>query len=158
MEARASSEQGSPGQLVALAAGFVFNPIVLYSDFVLKTTGKGLPPGPGGGNSAIAFLCTPKRASPEPLRPTGGIYGAAEGVGFLVRILCSLLFAHTASRLRITLTGGLRHSGLELGNKGPDWVRVASRRAFSIVRRLRYTSRDNVDLLSSTLLSKDENL
>ena len=50
MKARANSEQIAPAQLAATAAGFVFNPIVLYSDFVLKTTGKGLPPGPGGSS------------------------------------------------------------------------------------------------------------
>ena len=45
---------------VATVLGAVSNPLVLYSLFVLKTTGSGLPPGPFG------------------------LYGAAEGVGFLV--------------------------------------------------------------------------
>lgn len=43
-----------------VAAGFVANPVVLVSEYFLKTTGEGLPPGPGG------------------------IYGATEGVSYLV--------------------------------------------------------------------------
>lgn len=38
-------------------SGAIFNPIVLYSEFILYTTGKGLDPGPGG------------------------LYGALEGIG-----------------------------------------------------------------------------
>jgi hypothetical protein len=34
--------------LAATAAGIVANPICLWSEWTLKTTGAGLPPGPGG--------------------------------------------------------------------------------------------------------------
>lgn len=43
-----------------MVAGAVANPLVLYSLFVLKSTGSGLPPGPYG------------------------LYGAAEGVSYLI--------------------------------------------------------------------------
>jgi hypothetical protein len=38
----------------------VANPVMLYSEYTLKTTGEGIPPGPGG------------------------VYGALEGVSYLV--------------------------------------------------------------------------
>ena len=56
----ASNELGTPA-LAAAAAGLVASPICLWSEFTLKTTGSGLPPGPGGA------------------------LGAAEGVSYLVR-------------------------------------------------------------------------
>ena len=54
-----TTDAGTLGTAVTVA-GAVFNPVVLYSEWVLKTTGSGLPPGPGG------------------------LYGAAEGIGYLV--------------------------------------------------------------------------
>lgn len=47
--------------IATAAAGLIFNPLVIWSEYTLKTTGAGLPPGPGG------------------------LVGAAEGVGYLVR-------------------------------------------------------------------------
>lgn len=41
-------------------AGLVANPVVLLSEYFLKTTGQGLPPGPGG------------------------LYGATEGISYLI--------------------------------------------------------------------------
>lgn len=55
----ASGETGAAGT-AAVVAGAVANPLVLYSLFVLKSTGSGLPPGPYG------------------------LYGAAEGVSYLI--------------------------------------------------------------------------
>jgi hypothetical protein len=46
--------------LAAIAAGLVANPVMLFSEYTLKTTGEGIPPGPGG------------------------LYGALEGVSYLV--------------------------------------------------------------------------
>ncbi|KAL3156975.1 Cysteine-rich secretory protein LCCL domain-containing 1 [Trebouxia sp. C0009 RCD-2024] len=57
---RAASDQDSKLTKAVVAAGFVANPVVLVSEYFLKTTGEGLPPGPGG------------------------IYGATEGVSYLV--------------------------------------------------------------------------
>jgi hypothetical protein len=53
VRASSSSEDIGTGGLVAAAAGAVANPVMLYSEYVLKTTGSGLPPGPGGLYGAI---------------------------------------------------------------------------------------------------------
>ena len=52
-----------PAGLAAIAAGLVCNPIMLYSEYVLKTTGAGLPPGPGGIFGALGehALCCAHR-------------------------------------------------------------------------------------------------
>jgi hypothetical protein len=39
--------------LVGIAAGLISNPVVAFSLYTLKTTGAGLPPGPGGLYGAI---------------------------------------------------------------------------------------------------------
>ena len=58
----ASNDTASTGAVgtAATVLGALANPVVLYSEWVLKTTGSGLPPGPGG------------------------LYGAAEGISYLV--------------------------------------------------------------------------
>lgn len=58
VRAEASSNL-TTGQTAALVSGAIFNPVVLYSEYTLFSTGKGLDPGPAG------------------------IYGALEGVGKL---------------------------------------------------------------------------
>ena len=61
--ARAASpelENNGAVSTAAVALGALANPTVLYSLYVLKSTGSGLPPGPYG------------------------LYGAAEGVSYLV--------------------------------------------------------------------------
>jgi hypothetical protein len=55
----AAADVGAAG-LAAIAAGLVANPVMLFSEYTLKTTGEGIPPGPGG------------------------LYGALEGVSYLV--------------------------------------------------------------------------
>ena len=60
MRTRAAAEQSSNLTKAAVAAGLIANPVVLVSEYFLKTTGEGLPPGPGG------------------------LYGATEGVSYLV--------------------------------------------------------------------------
>ncbi|CAL5219329.1 g1141 [Coccomyxa viridis] len=57
--AASDSETGTAGK-AAVALGALANPIVLVSDYVLFKTGRGLPEGPGG------------------------LFGAAEGVSYLV--------------------------------------------------------------------------
>ena len=57
---RAAIDEDSTVTKAVVAAGFVANPVVLVSEYFLKTTGEGLPPGPGG------------------------LYGATEGVSYLV--------------------------------------------------------------------------
>ncbi len=53
----ASTDDLSTAETAALVSGAIFNPVVLYSEWTLFQTGKGLDPGPAG------------------------IYGALEGVG-----------------------------------------------------------------------------
>ena len=63
----AASDSLTTGQNAALIGGAIFNPVVLFSEWTLFSTGKGLDPGPAG------------------------IYGALEGVGQLI----TSLFADT---------------------------------------------------------------
>lgn len=57
VKAAASDSELTLPQNAALVAGAIFNPIVLFSEWTLFSTGKGLDPGPAG------------------------LYGAAEGIG-----------------------------------------------------------------------------
>ena len=66
---KAGDTELSTAELAAAASGLVANPICLWSEFTLKTTGSGLPPGPGGA------------------------LGAAEGVSYLVHSTTLLLAA-----------------------------------------------------------------
>jgi hypothetical protein len=61
---RAVADDLTTPQTGALVSGAIFNPIVLYSEFTLFTTGKGLDPGPGG------------------------LYGALEGIGQPLNFPC----------------------------------------------------------------------
>lgn len=67
--ARRAEASNEPLQLAAGVTGCLAAPLTLYSEFVLKTTGSGLPPGPGG------------------------LVGAAEGVSYLVSFPPSLSYA-----------------------------------------------------------------
>ncbi|KAL0031335.1 hypothetical protein WJX79_004525 [Trebouxia sp. C0005] len=60
LKTKATAEPDSTLTKAVVAAGLVANPVVLVSEYFLKTTGEGLPPGPGG------------------------IYGATEGISYLV--------------------------------------------------------------------------
>ena len=66
-----------------VAAGFVANPVVLVSEYFLKTTGEGLPPGPGG------------------------IYGATEGVSYLVIVGVVAWSLYTKAKTGSGLPGNL---------------------------------------------------
>lgn len=69
----APSTTGSTGQLAAGLAGLLAVPVVAWSEYTLKTTGCGLPPGPGG------------------------VLGAAEGVAYLA--VAALAVWSVASKL-----------------------------------------------------------
>lgn len=64
---RAASDSLTTGQNVALIGGAIFNPVVLFSEWTLFSTGKGLDPGPAG------------------------IYGALEGIGKSSFCICKTL-------------------------------------------------------------------
>jgi hypothetical protein len=51
-QASSTDDVGTAG-LVGIAAGLISNPVVAISLYTLKTTGAGLPPGPGGLYGAI---------------------------------------------------------------------------------------------------------
>lgn len=53
--------------LVGIAAGLISNPVVAYSLYTLKTTGAGLPPGPGGLYGAIGEI-TKQQHRAQPIR------------------------------------------------------------------------------------------
>jgi hypothetical protein len=89
------TEIGGLGTAV-VAVGIISNPIVLYSEYTLATTGSGLPPGPYGlvgaaeGLSYLAILSIigwsaytkVKTGSGLPAGPSG-LLGAVEGLSYL---------------------------------------------------------------------------
>lgn len=57
-QASSTDDVGAAG-LAGIAVGLISNPVVAFSLYTLKTTGAGLPPGPGGLYGAIGTdLCT----------------------------------------------------------------------------------------------------
>lgn len=65
-----AEESNDTVQIAAGAAGVLAAPLCLYSEYVLKTTGSGLPPGPAG------------------------LVGAAEGISYLVRSYLHAFIRH----------------------------------------------------------------
>eukprot|EP00271_Cylindrocystis_brebissonii_P008841 TRINITY_DN23357_c0_g1_i1.p1 TRINITY_DN23357_c0_g1~~TRINITY_DN23357_c0_g1_i1.p1 ORF type:complete len:180 (+),score=10.98 TRINITY_DN23357_c0_g1_i1:130-669(+) len=113
--AASEAESSSPVEYAAAIGGLIFSPIVAYSLYTLKTTGCGLPPGPGGLYGAaegIGFLVVygivgwsaytkVKTGSGLPNGPYG-LLGAAEGLSYLI-VLASLI----VGGLQIAEFGGL---------------------------------------------------
>jgi hypothetical protein len=56
-QASSTDDVGAAG-LAGIAVGLVSNPVVALSLYTLKTTGAGLPPGPGGLYGAIGTCRT----------------------------------------------------------------------------------------------------
>lgn len=90
------SEDIGPIGLAATGLGLVAAPVVLYSEYVLQTTGCGLPAGPGGALGAlegISYLTVAgiflwsivKKVRTGTGLPAGpaGLLGAVEGLSFL---------------------------------------------------------------------------
>jgi hypothetical protein len=76
-------------QVAAGVTGCLAAPLCLYSEFVLKTTGSGLPPGPGG------------------------VVGAAEGISYLVRpTTCKWHYFLTQCQLCWQLAGDIAWTAL----------------------------------------------
>lgn len=104
VRAEASSE-GSTLQTVGAFGGLLAVPVVLYSLYVLKTTGCGLPPGPGGSVGAaegVSYLAVVglvgwsvytkvKTGSGLPAGPFG-ILGAVEGLSYLTLLAAVVVF------------------------------------------------------------------
>lgn len=83
VQARAAIDQESTVTKAVVAAGFIANPVVLVSEYFLKTTGEGLPPGPGG------------------------VYGATEGVSYLVIVGVVAWSLYTKAKTGSGLPGNL---------------------------------------------------
>lgn len=95
---RSSLTEGQQAALTAAAVPAL--PVVAYSEFVLGTTGCGLPPGPGGllgaaeGVSYLIVVALVALSAWTKLRtgkglPAGpaGFLGAAEGLAFLLAVV-----------------------------------------------------------------------
>ncbi|MCO5603735.1 hypothetical protein L7F22_057887 [Adiantum nelumboides] len=103
-QSETAGDVGTPG-LVAIAAGLVANPVVGWSLFTLKTTGCGLPPGPGGaigaleGVSYLAILGIISWSAYTKIKtgsglPNGpfGLLGAVEGLSYLSLLAIAVVF------------------------------------------------------------------
>ncbi|KAF8072746.1 hypothetical protein HT031_000406 [Scenedesmus sp. PABB004] len=111
----AQGDAVGPAEYAGIAAGLVANPVCLWSEYTLKTTGAGLPPGPGGALGAlegvsylvvvgiIAWSVATKARTGSGL-PAGpaGLLGAVEGFSYL-----SLLGAIVAFGLTFAEKGAL---------------------------------------------------
>jgi hypothetical protein len=103
-QTEADSGVGAAG-VAAIAGGLVANPVVAWSLYTLKTTGCGLPPGPGGaigaaeGVSYLVILGTVawstytkvKTGSGLPSGPAG-LLGAVEGLSYLSLLAILVVF------------------------------------------------------------------
>ena len=110
-ESEKSSGSGNIGEDVgaagvsAIVSGLVANPVIVWSLFTLKTTGCGLPPGPGGALGAlegISYLAIvaiigwsiytkSKTGSGLPPGPFG-LLGAVEGLSYLSILAIAIVF------------------------------------------------------------------
>ncbi|KAI3437440.1 uncharacterized protein J3R85_005425 [Psidium guajava] len=90
----------------AIAGGLVSTPVIAWSLYTLKTTGCGLPPGPGGSIGAlegVSYLAVlgivgwsaftkSKTGSGLPSGPSG-LLGAVEGLSYLALLGIAVVFA-----------------------------------------------------------------
>lgn len=99
------AESGSTVEYAAAIGGLLSTPIVGWSLYTLKTTGCGLPPGPGGSLGAlegVAYLAIVgivgwsaytkvKTGSGLPNGPFG-LLGASEGLAYLTLLAAIVVF------------------------------------------------------------------
>ncbi|XP_065858593.1 uncharacterized protein [Euphorbia lathyris] len=92
-------------EIGAVAGGLISNPVIGWSLYTLKTTGCGLPPGPGGSIGAIegvSYLIVVgiigwslyKKAKTGSGLPNGpyGLLGAVEGFSYLTLLAIIVVF------------------------------------------------------------------
>lgn len=106
--AKESSDDTSGGgvtEIAAIAGGLVSTPVIGWSLYTLKTTGCGLPPGPGGSIGAlegVSYLAVvgivawsaytkAKTGSGLPNGPFG-LLGAVEGLSYLALLAIVVVF------------------------------------------------------------------
>ncbi|EEF30481.1 uncharacterized protein LOC8272170 [Ricinus communis] len=105
MAKESSDSTSSAIQIGAIAAGLVSTPVIGWSLYTLKTTGCGLPPGPGGSLSALegvsylvvvgiigwSLYTKAKSGSGLPNGPFG-LLGAVEGLSYLSFLAILVVF------------------------------------------------------------------
>ncbi|XP_057449400.1 uncharacterized protein LOC130740737 [Lotus japonicus] len=105
--AKESSDDSSIGTIekAAIAGGLISPPVIAWSLYTLKTTGCGLPPGPGGSIGAIegvsylvvvgivgwSLYTKTKTGSGLPNGPFG-LLGAVEGLSYLALVAIVVVF------------------------------------------------------------------
>lgn len=109
------TSSSSPLSLGIAVSGLVASPVIAYSLYTLKTTGCGLPPGPGGSLGALegvsylivagivvwSIVTKVRTGSGLPAGPYG-LVGAAEGLAYLTLAGILVVFG-----LQIYETGSL---------------------------------------------------
>ncbi|CAA3002776.1 uncharacterized protein LOC111397245 [Olea europaea var. sylvestris] len=110
LKARAMAKEGSESgnsavEAAAIVGGLVATPVIGWSLFTLKTTGCGLPPGPGGSIGALegvsylvvvaivgwSLYTKSKTGSGLPNGPFG-LLGAVEGLSYLSLLAIVVVF------------------------------------------------------------------
>ncbi|CAO2830271.1 unnamed protein product [Amaranthus hypochondriacus] len=105
--AKGTSDETDGGivQTIAIAGGLISTPVIAWSLYTLKTTGCGLPPGPGGSIGAlegVSYLAVvaivgwslytkAKTGSGLPNGPFG-LLGAVEGFSYLCLLAILVVF------------------------------------------------------------------
>ncbi|XP_060188028.1 uncharacterized protein LOC132617123 [Lycium barbarum] len=99
------TETDNPIDKIAIAGGLISTPIIGWSLYTLKTTGCGLPPGPGGSIGALegvsylvvvgivawSLFTKSKTGSGLPNGPFG-LLGAVEGLSYLSLLAILVVF------------------------------------------------------------------
>lgn len=102
---KTSTTNGTALETAAIAGGLVSNPVIGWSLYALKTTGCGLPPGPGGSIGALegvsylivvgiiswSLYTKAKTGSGLPSGPYG-LLGAVEGLSYLTLLAILVVF------------------------------------------------------------------
>ncbi|KAL9241741.1 hypothetical protein vseg_015814 [Gypsophila vaccaria] len=113
--AKGTTEDVGLAEIAAIGGGLISTPVIGWSLYTLKTTGCGLPPGPGGSIGALegvsylvvlgiigwSIYTKVKTGSGLPNGPFG-LLGAVEGLSFLSLIAILVVFG-----LQISETGSI---------------------------------------------------
>ncbi|KAM3238747.1 hypothetical protein BC332_10545 [Capsicum chinense] len=100
-----TTESSTPIEKLAIASGLISTPVIGWSLYTLKTTGCGLPPGPGGSIGALegvsylvvfgivgwSLYTKSKTGSGLPNGPFG-LLGAVEGLSYLSLLAILVVF------------------------------------------------------------------
>ncbi|GFQ06661.1 hypothetical protein PHJA_002810100 [Phtheirospermum japonicum] len=104
-ESRPEGSSATAAETAAIVGGLIANPVIGWSLYTLKTTGCGLPPGPGGSIGALegvsylvvvgivawSLYTKTKTGSGLPNGPFG-LLGAVEGLSYLSLLAIIVVF------------------------------------------------------------------